>query len=80
MYLLANIMAQLKGVFGLLEMRLPPRCVVCHREILDEVGVVLHEDVFHKNCAVATKENLDRIIAEADKRSPPRCRWADVWP
>jgi hypothetical protein len=38
--------------------RLPDRCAMCHREIVDEGGVVDKEGIFHEVCLEKREANL----------------------
>jgi hypothetical protein len=40
--------------------RLPDRCAVCHREILDEGGVFDEEGIYHTSCASKLEERREQ--------------------
>ena len=59
------LLGSLRAIVKLLEERLRDRCSVCHREILDEGGVIYKHGVFHDSCLKRVEHILkaDETIA-----------------
>ena len=49
-YLLLQIVQATTNTANILASRLPDRCAVCHREIVDEGGILSEDSICHERC------------------------------
>ena len=59
-----QLVANQQVIMNTLLSRLPDRCAFCHREIVDEGGVVDKEGVYHAACADKL-DSLEKLRMEA---------------
>jgi hypothetical protein len=56
--LLSQLLTNQRAIVRILTSRLPDRCAFCHREILDEGGIVDEEGIYHAAC-IDTLDSLE---------------------
>lgn len=59
-----QLISDQKIMMNTLLSRLPDRCAMCHREIVDEGGIINEEGIYHETC-MDKLESLEELRKEA---------------
>lgn len=64
-----QLISDQKVVMSTLLSRLPDRCTMCHREIVDEGGIIYEEGIYHEACS-EKMDALEELRKDAGVPSP----------